>query len=273
MLLSRARSALLAGVASAALVAISPAASAQSGGLDFSTWQVGGMVVVAPKYEGSESYRVLGFPLVMPGGFESSGRVAVKSIDDVRFRLFDLGGFEVGPVAGYRFGRDEDDGNLLTGLGDVDGGLVVGAYAGYRFGPLLASLSYGHQVTGEDDAGGLLRFGVESKFKPADRITMTAGVGTTWADDDYMSTYFGVTPAQATGARPAFDADAGIKDVNLSLSSDVALDQSWTLKLMGRYSHLVGDAADSPIVETENQFFGGVGLTYRFGPRPSPNWK
>jgi outer membrane scaffolding protein for murein synthesis (MipA/OmpV family) len=51
------------------------------------------------------------------------------------------------------------------------------------------------------------------------------------------------------------------------LSSDIALDQRWTLKLTGRYSHLVGDAADSPIVETESQFYGGVGLTYRFDVR------
>jgi outer membrane scaffolding protein for murein synthesis (MipA/OmpV family) len=33
-----------------------------------------------------------------------------------------------------------------------------------------------------------------------------------------------------------------------------------SLKLSGRYSRLVGDAADSPIVENENQFYGGVSL-------------
>jgi outer membrane scaffolding protein for murein synthesis (MipA/OmpV family) len=31
-----------------------------------------------------------------------------------------------------------------------------------------------------------------------------------------------------------------------------------------RYSRLVGDAADSPIVETEDQFTGLVGLSYKF---------
>jgi outer membrane scaffolding protein for murein synthesis (MipA/OmpV family) len=29
----------------------------------------------------------------------------------------------------------------------------------------------------------------------------------------------------------------------------------------------VGDAADSPLVESESQLSGGIGLTYRFGLR------
>jgi len=227
-------------------------------------WQVGGMAVVAPKYEGSKEYRVFGFPLLIPDGYDASDRVSVANIDDIRFRLLNASGFEVGPVVGYRFGRDEDDGNRLTGMGDIDGGIVVGAYAGYRFANMLASVSYGHQVTGDDDGGGLLRFGLEAKFRPTDRVKLTATVGTTWANDDYMATYFGVTALQATASRAAFDAEAGFKDVNFTLASDIALDQRWTLKLVGRYTHLLGDAADSPIVETESQFYGGLGLTYRF---------
>lgn len=237
------------------------------GGLDLSQWQVGGMVAVAPKYEGSKKYDVLGFPLIMPSSFGDGSRVGVKGVDDVRFRLLELYGFEVGPVAGWRFGRDEKDGDRLRGLGDVDGGLVLGAYAGYRFGSALASVSYGHQITGDDDAGGVVRFGLENKFRLADRLAVTAAIGTTWADDDYMTAFFGVPAAQALATRPAFSPDAGFKDVNVMLSSDIALDQRWTLKLTGKYAHLIGDAADSPVVETESQFFGGVGLTYRFDTR------
>jgi outer membrane scaffolding protein for murein synthesis (MipA/OmpV family) len=238
--------------------------AAQGLGIDFSQWQIGGMVVVAPKYEGSKSYDALGFPLLIPGGMEEGGRFSVKGIDDVRFRLLSLYGFEVGPVAGYRFGRDESDGDRLTGLGDIDGGLVLGGYVGYRAGTFLASASYGHQVTGDDDAGALLRFGIENKYRLSRSLTVTPGLGATWADGDYMSTYFGVPTAKATATRSGFDADAGFKDVNMSLSADLALDDRWTLKMMGKYSRLIGDAADSPVVETENQFFGGLGLTYRF---------
>ena len=64
-----------------------------------------------------------------------------------------------------------------------------------------------------------------------------------------------------------YDSDAGIKDVFLAASADVKLDDRWTLKLMGRYSFLTGEVSDSPIVETEHQFFGGIGATYRFSIR------
>jgi outer membrane scaffolding protein for murein synthesis (MipA/OmpV family) len=228
-------------------------------------WQVGGIVLVAPKYEGSKDYEVLGFPLAIPAGLDDGrSRFSFKGVDDIRFRLLEQYGFELGPIAGWRFGRDEKDGDKLTGLGDIDGGLVVGGYVGYRFGSALASVSYGHQVTGEDNAGGLVRFALENKFRPAKGWTVTGTVGTTWADSDYMSTFFDVPVAKVIAGRPAFDAEAGFKDVNLTLASDLELDRNWTLKLIGRYSRLVGDAADSPVVETANQFYGGVGLTYRF---------
>ena len=31
-----------------------------------------------------------------------------------------------------------------------------------------------------------------------------------------------------------------------------------------RYSRLIGDAADSPVIENENQFYGGTALFYKF---------
>lgn len=251
-------------VVAAMAATLSAPASAQSLGIDLTTWQVGGMVVTLPKYEGAKKYHAVAFPLVFPGSFgDEGGRVSVKAADDVRFRLLDLYGFEVGPVVGWRFGRSESDGDRLVGLDDIKGGLVVGGYAGYRFGTMLASVSYGHQVTGESDAGGLVRFGLENTFKPSKTVRITAGVGATWADSSYMETFFGVPVAKATPTRAAFAPDAGFKDVNLSLSSDFALDKSWTLKLIGQYKLLIGDASNSPLTETDSQFFAGAGLTYK----------
>ena len=60
-----------------------------------------------------------------------------------------------------------------------------------------------------------------------------------------------------------YNASSGFKDVFLGVNTDVPLSERWTLKLSGGYSRLIGDAADSPIVESENQFYGGIGLTYR----------
>lgn len=227
--------------------------------------QAGGIAVVKPKFEGSKDYEVVGAPIVAPAGGDGNGVVQFKGVDDLRFRLLDHAGLEAGPLIGYRFDREEDDAARLNGLGDVDGGVVAGGYVAYRMGVLKPFLSYHHQVTG-DDTGGIARLGVETRLPMFDRFKVTATGGVTWADDDYMQSYFGVTGAQSVASGLAvFDAEAGVKDVFLGMSADVPIAERWTLKLSGRYTHLLGDAADSPIVETESQWQGGLGLTYRFG--------
>ncbi len=51
------------------------------------------------------------------------------------------------------------------------------------------------------------------------------------------------------------------------MTASLDLNDRWSLMLMGRYSRLIGDAADSPVIETENQFYGGLGLSYKFDLR------
>jgi MipA family protein len=252
----------------AALVAGGGPAAAQdlagSSGLFGDRWQVGGFVFVSPKFEGASSYEVTGFPFVAPAGLGQDGLVQIKGADDVRFRLLRLDGFELGPLAGYRFGRDDEDAAHLRGLGDVDGGLVVGGFAAYRMGSLAVSASYHHQATG-DETGGLIRLNGEVVSRPAAGLKLTTDVGANYATDEYMTSFFGVSPAQASASGlPVFDPSAGFKDVYAGVTAAIDLDERWSLTLTGRYSHLIGDAADSPIVESESQFFGGVGASYKF---------
>lgn len=253
------------GMAAAVSMGATQAAQAQSNVTSFipTTWDVGGFGFVAPKYEGSREHRVIGFPMAFPAG-SGEGWFQFKAPDDVRLRLINLQGLELGPVAGYRFGREEDDSRRLRGLGDIDGGLVVGGFAAYRFGMARAFASYNAAVTG-DETGGLLKFGLEGTTTLPGRIGLTATVGATWASDDYMRSFFGVSGVQsARSALAVYQPSSGIKDVFTSLSADIPLDARWTLRAFGRYAQLVGDAANSPIVEREGQLSGGLGLTYRF---------
>ena len=232
-------------------------------------WQVGGFVFATPKFEGSKSYDVLGFPFVAPAGFGQDGSaVDIRGADDIRFRLIQNNGFEAGPLAGWRFGRDQGDAARLNGLGDIDGGLVVGAYAGYRAGAWFLSASYHAQVTG-DDTGGLVRLAVDHTLQLTPHAKLVTSLGTAYASSDYMQTYFGVSAAQsAASGLPQFNTSAGFKDVSIGATATIDLDPRWTLYLTGRYSRLIGEAADSPVIETENGFFGGAGLSYKFNLGP-----
>ena len=231
-------------------------------------WKGGGFVAVSPKYEGSDEYQVFGLPYVLPDFGSVGSMVDIRGADDVRFKLFNGDRFTAGPLAGYRFDREEDDGDLLGGLGDVDGGLVVGAFAGFKIlPPLMLVVSYHRTVTGDVD-GGQLRFGVDYEQQVSPRLTLIARAGASYADDEFMQSYFGVTDAQATNSTAgltAFDADAGIKDVHIGLGSVIQMSDRWSVRLYGQYSRLVGDAADSPVIETEDQFSGSLGVLYKFG--------
>ena len=106
---------------------------------------VGGAVLVKPKYEGSDKHDVIGFPIVIPkfsddpneqpSAFKSfRQRVKFRGIDDIRLRALGGDRVQLGAVTGYITDRDQKDGALLRGLGDVEGGLVLGGYAGFRLG-------------------------------------------------------------------------------------------------------------------------------------------
>ncbi len=228
-----------------------------------SAWQVGGAVVAMPKFEGSKNYRAIAFPFVAPAGIsQGGGLVEARAADDVRVRLLRAQGLEFGVLGGYRFGRDSSDSTKLAGFADIEGGLVLGAYAGYRAGSTFLSASYHQQVTG-DDTGGIVRLMAEQSMRLGAGAKLVASLGTNIASQEYMRTSFGVTPAQA-GLLPVYTPSAGFKDVFAGLTASVELDRSWTLYLTGRYSRLVGDAADSPVIDTPNQFFAGAGLSYKF---------
>jgi len=239
---------------------------------------LGGVVGAKPKYEGSDEFRVIGFPIIIPkfssGDSDSTfgmirRRITFRNLDDIRFTAIEYEGLQVGPLAGYNFGRDQDDARRLRGLGDVDGGVTVGGFVGYAFGPVLVDGAYIHQASG-DDTGYQLRFaaGVEHDFSPRFRTVMR--IGTTFASDRYMESYFGVSQTQATNSLaagiglPVFDASSGIKDVYGQIDANIDLSERWLLRTGVRYGRLLGDAADSPVIETEDQFSGSLGLGYRF---------
>ncbi len=234
-------------------LAVAPAAAQVTSDRIGDRWQIGGFVYVSPSFEGSKSYDTIAFPFVAPAGLGSEGFIQLRGADDLRLRLFQSGGFELGALAGYRFGRDGDDVSNVV-VDDVDGGLVLGAFAAYRAGPLAFSVSYHRQATG-DDTGGLVRFGVEHTSRLSPTFKLTAGIGTNDADDDYMTAFF---------AAPGYEPDAGFKDIHVGATATLDLSDRWSLHMIGRYAHLIGDAADSPVVETESQLYGGLALSYKF---------
>lgn len=258
-------------VATIALTSATTVSSAQDGMFDGVSLGVGAFAFVTPKYEGSDEYGVGGVPIAFPvfnnGISEERSRVAFRGLDDVRVTVLRQGGFDVGPVVGYRFGRDEDVSDKLTGLGDVDGGLVVGGFAAYTMGGFSVDGAVSSQVTGDGDYGVTAEIAAGYEHSLTDRVTLGGRVMADYASDDYMDQYFSISAAQAANSAEgysAFDAGAGFKSVGADLSLSFAATDRLSLRTSAGYSRLIGDAADSPISEADNQFRGGAGFTFQF---------
>ncbi|MEM8574568.1 MAG: MipA/OmpV family protein [Pseudomonadota bacterium] len=238
---------------------------------------VGAGVVIKPKYEGSQEHEAIPLPIFIPRLVEEEDtpdgifkevrqRVAFRGLDDIRIRV--LGGqrFQVGAVTGWITTRDEDDADFLEGTGDIDGGLVGGAYAAYTMGLFTFDVAFIDKLTGTS-AGPQYRLGVETTRQISDRGDITVRAGTTFASEDFMQTYFGVSARQSRDSRagiPVYTPDGGIKDVFIEVGGSYDISERWVFKGGVRYGRLLDQAADSPLVETPDQVSGTVGLAYRF---------
>ncbi|MEM6490798.1 MAG: MipA/OmpV family protein [Pseudomonadota bacterium] len=226
---------------------------------------------VTPEFEGAESYDVVpGFV----GMVEYDGRSALITPSDLDFDLAPSPRFSIGPSLSYRFARDDVDNARVDRLNDVDAALEIGANAGLNFGGLLDEadgLNLGLRLTQDvaDAHGGFVgRASANYAYPITERLRLTSGLELTAVSDDYADAYFGVSAAEsARSGLSAYDAEGGFRDVKFTLLADYALSDRWGVGAFASYARLVGDFADSSIVNeagSENQFFALIGLQYRF---------
>jgi outer membrane scaffolding protein for murein synthesis (MipA/OmpV family) len=216
-----------------------------------------------PDYEGSDDYELAWAPdikvswrgiIVIRG---KSGRVVYRN-----------GDFKGGLLIRAEGGRDDDDNKALKGLGDVDSGMSIGTFMEYDISDrLTAKGEFRHEV-GIGHGGGIVELGLHLGF-PLDKKPWIKGhIGTTIATGEYMDEFFSIDAGQAAASGyTTYDADWGPKNFESSLMVGYDITESWVVGGMVLYSRLVGDAADSPIVDKKgspNQFTAGISLGYQF---------
>lgn len=249
--------------------ALLPAALAAQ---DRATGFVGVGVGTAPDYVGSDDY------VVIP---QLTARIARRGI---QYEFEGLGGridvsrregFGYGPAARFRFGRDSDvDDPVVSLLDPVDESFEIGAFV--RFGQpvglatadqavvrldVLADVADGH-------SGVVADLSAAYTFRPAPPLGITIGASAGFGSDSFTDAYFSVSPVEAlrTGL-PAYRADGGLTSIGLNLVATYQFTQTWGAIGFVSASRLMGDAADSPIVEQRGsraQYVGGLGLSYSF---------
>jgi MipA family protein len=222
----------------------------------------GGM---APDYEGSDEYSAIPIPQLRYNW--DTGCYINFLGPSLRVNLIPGRTFGFGPMLRYQPARDSVDDDVVDKLDKVDSALEAGVFGSVIFNNFILYTAYNADTT--DSHGGYLvdlaggyRFGIESNVQ---FIALALG---TYASDDYMETYFGVDEKNSErSGLPEFSAGAGVKDIGLLGALQYRIDSSWAILGIMKYTRLLGDAADSPIVDQRgdaNNFMDGIIINYSF---------
>ena len=228
--------------------------------------------VVGNDYEGSETYEI--GPAVA-ARFQYRHLYLQTEGLGAKVNVSPLEGFEFGPRVNYRSGRDDDvENDAVSRMAEIDDAFEGGAFARLQRTSIFDSNDeIAFEISALTDLSGtheglLVTFGPEYGFQASRKLRLTVGLEGTYADDEYMDTYFGVNPGNlGTSGLSNFRAEGGLKDVGISLMAGYQFNESWGAVGIAGFNRLLGDAADSPLVAQEgsaSQFTALLGVSYRF---------
>lgn len=223
-------------------------------------------------YEGSDDYELS--PLLAAKLQYQTYYVEALGTD-IRANISPYPTVEFGPSISYSGGRDDDvENNTISRMREIDNGFEAGAFIKVPFNGVFSAhdtLSFKAEVLtdiSDTHEGMLVNIGAGYDRKLNDQLTLGTSVQTTYASEDYNQTYFGIDADNAARSGLAqYDADAGFKDVSLKVKGQYMLNEHWGVLGMAGYKQIIGDAADSPIVDEEgntSQWVAGLGLSYKF---------
>jgi outer membrane scaffolding protein for murein synthesis (MipA/OmpV family) len=219
-----------------------------------------------PSYPGSDELSFIGYPSLSFRRVGTPERFSAPD-DGLSFSFLDESAFRFGFVGRFQSGRYLDDDRRLVGLEKIDWALEPGVFLEYwpvEFLRARAEIRRG--FNGHEGFVADLGLDLVQRFGA---FTVSAGPRLSLGDDEFTRTYFGVTPVEAAlnGEVTPYDPSGGITSVGVAASATYAWSEQWSTTAFVSYKHLVGDAADSPIVKqfgSENQVGVGLTISYSF---------
>ncbi|MBD8897319.1 MipA/OmpV family protein [Desulfovibrio desulfuricans] len=217
---------------------------------------VGAGAMYGPAYEGSDKYVVTPLPDI---SIEYRNGLFFANIwDGIGSYPIQGENYKVGAAIGFDMGRKEsDDRRNLRGMGDIDLEATFNFMGEYDINHFKLS---GKVSTGTKDYGTTAKAELGTMFPATEHLRLMGSIGATWADDEHMKNYFGVSPRQsARSGHDRYSAGAGIKSVGFTVGAFYSITENWDVKFMLMGDQLLGDAANSPI--TKRNFNPSVLLT------------
>lgn len=220
-----------------------------------------------PKYLGAARYGSYTLPAI--GLRRPDEALPLDSPDDgLGVSLFDSPRLKAGPVFNFRLGRSTAVDPRFAGLETNPWAIEGGVFADFWLLPdhLRTRAELRHGLRNND--GSALDLSADL-FDHFGAMTLSIGPRLGILDTALAQLQFGVSPlaSHRSGLFAPYGAAGGLQSYGLSSTLAYDWSSTWRSTIYGRYDHLTGDAAASPITRrlgSEDQITAGVGLTYSF---------
>jgi outer membrane protein len=231
---------------------------------------IGLSVATVPDYLGSDDY---GVAIGLVGRLGLGGERFIQlSGPLLTANLINHPNLQLGPALRFRRGRDDVGDDVVDRMADIDSTFEAGLLVGYKYvNPsnrrhrFRVGATFTHDVGGEHE-GFVIDLFARAWVPLGQQMDFGLGVGLSFADNDYMETYFGVSASDAVrSGLPIFNADGGVRDVQVFPILVYHLSRHWHVGAGVRYARLLSDAADSPVVDdrgSAGQLVAGVAVLY-----------
>lgn len=229
----------------------------QSGGF------VGLGVRAAPRYQGADESKTSGIPVIsyqwangiFVGGSEGLIGYQHPSTEPLRW----------GVALGMDEGRNASDSRDLAGMGDVAARATLNLFAKLAVSERVELSAATQMGSGLDSKGGLVQLGASYGVPLPLTTRVRLHVKATWANDDYMHDYFGVSASQsaATGYK-VYTPTAGLRDVTVGVGLQHPLGGQWMLFGGVNHTTLSDAASASPLTRNTSYQSAFAALAYRF---------
>ena len=236
------------------LIALAPlAALAQVAPEDYTL--IGAAVRSRPAYDGSDSQATDLIPVLRYYGKPWFARTTQGMLEGgARWAL--TPGLAAGVQLAYEEGRKTSESDLLKGLGlpNVDPGVSFGAHLEWDFkiGPAPSSLLMRLRQHTDSDRGAQADLRLNVGLLGGGSLFLGAYAQATWASAKAVQSFYADSSA-----------GSGLLHASLGLLGSYDFSRHWTAVAGAQARRLQGDAAHSPITESESSYYINAGLAYR----------
>jgi MipA family protein len=244
-----------------ALLSLAVASEASAQNLPRDGGRVGLVAIGTYEYAGSDESRNVVLPVLdyewANGWFAGVGGVGRKwaAGDSLQYGL----------KLDYDAGREEGRSAALKGLGNVDPSAELGGFVQYALGGGFAAKTALRMGSGVGNKGVLWDVGLDYGTALGAKWRLGAGLTATYANRDYLQSYFGVTPEQSLASGYAtYAPSAGLRDVAVKVSLTYIVTPAVAITGAVTNSSLLGDAKDAPMVKKTSATTSLLALTYAF---------